>query len=173
MAVQRDEASIAQAVRLLGWQVDATNAPQEKVFLEQAVLAYRPEHLVERNFGRLKGNLLSLTPIYQQDDQRANSLTRLLAIDLRGFRLIEHVARKKLQQTGEKRSGLYASKPKRATKRPTTEAPLRAFEGICLSFVRADGWYYRHITRSLRSSVRYWTCSTSLQASIPLWQSIL
>jgi len=146
VSVQRNEAAIAQAVRLLGWRVYATNAPQEKLSLEQAVLAYRAEYLVERNFGRLKGKPLSLTPMYLQDDQRATGLTRLLSIGLRVLTLIEHVARKKLQQTGEKLSGLYAGNPKRATERPTTEALLRAFEGIFLSFVQIDGRSYRHIT---------------------------
>jgi hypothetical protein len=56
------------------------------------------------------------------------------------------VARNKLQQTGETLSGLYAGNPKRATERPTTEALLRAFEGIVLSFVQIDGRSYRHIT---------------------------
>ncbi len=146
VAVQRNEAAIAQAVRLLGWRVYATNAPQDRLSLEQAVLAYRAEYLVERNFGRLKGKPLSLTPMYLQDDQRATGLTRLLSIGLRVLTLIEHVARKKLQQTGEKLSGLYAGNPKRATERPTTEALLRAFEGIFLSFVQIDGRSYRHIT---------------------------
>jgi len=146
VCVQRNEAAMAQAVRLLGWRVYATNAPQDRLSLEQAVLAYRAEYLVERNFGRLKGKPLSLTPMYLQDDQRATGLTRLLSIGLRVLTLIEHVARKKLQQTGEKLSGLYAGNPKRATERPTTEALLRAFEGIFLSFVQVDGRSYRHIT---------------------------
>jgi transposase len=146
VSVQRNEAAIEQAVRLLGWRVYATNAPQEMLSLEQAVLAYRAEYLVERNFGRLKGKPLSLTPMYLQDDQRATGLTRLLSIGLRVLTLIEHVARRKLQQTGEKLSGLYAGNPKRATERPTTEALLRAFKGIFLSFVQMDGRSYRHIT---------------------------
>lgn len=146
VSVQRNEAAIAQAVRLLGWRVYATNAPQDMLSLEKAVLAYRAEYLVERNFGRLKGKPLSLTPMYLQDDQRATGLTRLLSIGLRVLTLIEYVARKKLQQTGEKLSGLYAGNPKRATERPTTEALLRAFKGIFLSFVQVDGRSYRHIT---------------------------
>lgn len=146
VAVQRNEAAIAQAVRLLGWRVSATNAPQDRLSLEQAVLAYRAEYLVERHFGRLKGKPLALTPMYLQDDQRATGLTRLLSIGLRVLTLIEHVARKKLQPTGEKLSGLYAGNPKRATERPTTEALLRAFEGMFLSFVQIDGRSYRHIT---------------------------
>jgi transposase len=53
--MQRHEAAMAQAVRLLGWRVYATNVPQDILSLEQAVLAYRAEYLVECHFGRLKG----------------------------------------------------------------------------------------------------------------------
>jgi len=146
VSVQRNETAIKQAVRLLGWRVYATNAPADMLSIEQAVLAYREEYLVERNFGRLKGKPLSLTPMYLEDDQHATGLTRLLSIGLRVLALIEHVARSQLKAKGEKLSGLYAGNPKRATERPTTEILLRAFKDIFLSFVQIDGRFYRHIT---------------------------
>jgi transposase len=46
----------------LGWRVYATNHSAEVLSLSQAVEAYRDEYLVERNFGRLKGRPLSLSP---------------------------------------------------------------------------------------------------------------
>jgi transposase len=52
---QVDEAAMSSATRRLGWRVYVTNHPQETLTLEQAVLAYREEYLVERGFGRLKG----------------------------------------------------------------------------------------------------------------------
>jgi transposase len=146
VSVQRHEVAIEQAIRVLGWRVYATNAPLEILSLEQAVLAYREEYLVERNFGRLKGKPLSLTPMYLEDDRRATGLTRLLSIGLRVLTLIEHVARSQLKKAREKLSGLYAGNPKRATERPTTEALLRAFKDIFLSFVQIDERSYRHIT---------------------------
>jgi transposase len=60
--------------------------------------------------------------MYLQDDQRATGLTRLLSIGLRILTLIEHGARRQLQQAEEKLSGLYAGNPKRANERPITEA---------------------------------------------------
>jgi len=36
---------------------------QADLTLQQAVLAYRGEYLIERGFGRLKGKSLSLTPM--------------------------------------------------------------------------------------------------------------
>ena len=45
-----------------------TNQPQDQLPLEQAILAYRSEDIVERGFGRLQGRPLSLTPMYVQRD---------------------------------------------------------------------------------------------------------
>jgi len=71
--IQRDAIAIQTAVARLGWRVYGTNQPAEQLSLEQAVLAYREEYRVERNFGRLKGKPLSLTPMYLQDDNRATA----------------------------------------------------------------------------------------------------
>jgi transposase len=146
VSVKRNEAAIEQTVRLLGWRVYATNARPEMLSLEQAVLAYREEYLVERNFGRLKGKPLSLTPMYLQDDRRASGLTHLLSIGLRVLALIEHVARSQLKKAQEKLSGLYAGNAKRATECPTAEMLLRAFKDIFLNFVQIDGRSYRYTT---------------------------
>ena len=121
----RDEAAIQKAIFRLGWRVYGTNAPENEFSIQQAVLAYREEYLVEHCFGRLKGKPLSLTPMYLQDDQRATGLTRLLSIGLRVLTLVEHVARCHLEENGEKLSGLYSGNPTRATNRPTTEAMLQ------------------------------------------------
>jgi len=61
-----DVAAVEEAIRWLGWRVYATNQPKELLPLEQAILAYREEYLVERGFGRLKGKPLSLSPMYVQ-----------------------------------------------------------------------------------------------------------
>ena len=58
----RDEAAIQKAIFRLGWRVYGTNAPENEFSIQQAVLAYREEYLVEHCFGRLKGKPLSLTP---------------------------------------------------------------------------------------------------------------
>ncbi|MDI6769521.1 MAG: hypothetical protein QMD04_07595, partial [Anaerolineales bacterium] len=119
---------------------------QSELSLEQAVLAYREEYLVERNFGRLKGKPLTLTPMYLEDDRRATGLIRLLSVGLRALTLLEHVTRCRLAETGEVLTGLYAGNPTRATDRPTTEAMLRCFEDIFLSFITLGEQTYRHLT---------------------------
>ena len=58
-----DTEALESTVRRLGWRMYSTNQPAEKLSLEQAVLAYRSEYLVERSLGRLKGRPLSLTPM--------------------------------------------------------------------------------------------------------------
>jgi transposase len=146
LMVQRDEIAIQNAIRCLGWRVYGTNRPKSVLSLQQAVLAYRDEYLVEHCFGRLKGKPLSLTPMYLQDDRRATGLIRLLSIGLRVLTLLEHVARSHIQEQDSPLPGLYAGNPTRSTRRPTTEAMLRAFENIDLSVVTLKGQTYHHIT---------------------------
>ncbi|MDQ6661706.1 MAG: IS1634 family transposase [Chloroflexota bacterium] len=76
-----DAHAVEEAIRRLGWRVYATNQARELLPLEQAVLAYRDEYLVERGFGRLKGKPLSLTPMSLQSDQRASDRPYPLAVD--------------------------------------------------------------------------------------------
>ena len=104
----------------------STNQPREELSLEQAVLAYRSEYLVERSVGRLKGRPLSLKPMYVQRDDHATGLIRLLSIALRVLTLLEFVGRRQLAAEGAKLAGLYAGNPQRETARPTAERLLEA-----------------------------------------------
>ena len=49
--VEVDEAALGLAVRRLGWRVYSTNQPLQQLSLEQAVLAYRHEYLVDQKPG--------------------------------------------------------------------------------------------------------------------------
>jgi transposase len=111
--VRVDEEALAAAASRFGWRLYATNQPREQLSLEQAVLAYRSEYLVERGFGRLKGRPLSLAPMYVQRDDHATGLIRLLSITLRVLTLMEFVGRRHLALDNEKIAGLYAGNPKR------------------------------------------------------------
>jgi len=141
-----DELEVARAVRRLGWRVYVTNHPAEGLFLEQAILAYREEYLVEHGFGRLKGKPLSLSPMYVQSDQRATGLVRLLSIGLRVLTLLEFQVRQRLADQQASLAGLYAGNPKRTTQRPTAEALLGAFQGLHLSIVTLGQQLHRHLT---------------------------
>ena len=141
-----DASAVEEAIRWLGWRVYATNQPKELLPLEQAILAYREEYLVERGFGRVIGKPLSLSPRYVQSDQRATGLVRLLSIGLRVLTLLEFSARQHLADSQATVAGLYAGNPKRATNRPTAEALLGAFKGLHLSLVTIGQQLHRHVT---------------------------
>jgi len=141
-----DEVALEAAVRRLGWRVYGTNQPGASLSLAQAVLAYRSEYQVERSLGRLKGRLLSLTPMYVQRDDHATGLIRLLSIALRVLTLVEFVGRRQLAAEGTKLSGLYAGNPRRETDRPTAERLLEAFQDITLIIIKGPQQTNRHMT---------------------------
>jgi len=142
-----DEAALDRAIKRLGWRVYATNAPTEKLSLDDAVLAYREEYIIERSFGRLKGKPLSLTPMYLLRSDHATGLIRLLTIGLRTLTLLEFVVRRQLFKASTDIVGLYAGNPKRRTSRPTAEALLGAFSYIDLVGIKGiDGTTSYHLT---------------------------
>jgi transposase len=138
--------ALARAIEQLGWRVYATNQTADGLSVPQAVEAYRDEYLVERNFGRLKGHPLSLSPMYVERDDHATGLVRLLSIALRVLTLLEFVVRRQLAQEGAALAGLYAGNPKRATTHPTTERLLEAFQEITLTMVVEPHQTRRHVT---------------------------
>jgi transposase len=144
--VRVDEEAMESAVRRLGWRIYSTNQPAEQLSLEQAVLAYRSEYLVERSLGRLKGRPLSLTPMYVQRDDHATGLIRLLSIALRVLTLVECVVRRQLAAEEATLVGLYAGNAKRETARPTAERLLEAFQEVTLTVVEGLHHVYRHLT---------------------------
>jgi transposase len=144
--VRVDEEALELAVRRLGWRIYSTNQPVEQLSLEQAVLAYRSEYLVERSLGRLKGRPLSLTPMYVQRDDHATGLIRLLSIALRVLTLLEFVGRRQLASEQTKLAGLYAGNPKRETARPTAERMLETFEEITLTIIELPQQTICHVT---------------------------
>lgn len=141
-----DETRLQGMLQRLGWRVYATNQPQEHLSPTQAVLAYRDEYIIERGFGRLKGQPLSLTPMYLQRDDHATGLIRLLSIGLRVLTLLEFVVRRGLRAQDEELAGLYAGNPKRVTAQPTAERLLEAFQEITLTVFREPNQIRRHLT---------------------------
>jgi transposase len=145
VSVAVDEAAVALAERRLGWRVYATNAPPT-LGLDQAVLAYREAHLIERGFGRLKGQPLSLTPLFLQRDDHVTGLIRLLSIGLRLLTLVQYVVRQHLAAQRATLAGLSAGNPTRTTARPTTEALLAAFTYLTLTIIATPGSRLLHLS---------------------------
>jgi transposase len=129
--VRRHAAAWEQRLRLLGWRAYATNAPAT-LSVAQVVRVYRNQYLIERDFSRLKGRPLSLTPLYLQDEQRIVGLVRLLTLALRALCLLEDAVRQSLAALQESLTGLYPGQPGRRTDRPSAELLLAGFRGITL-----------------------------------------
>ena len=146
VTVSLDHEAMAAAVRQLGWRVYVTTQPSEQLSLQEAVLAYRNEYLVERAMGRLKGRPLSLTPMYLERDDHATGLIRLLSIGLRVLTLLEFGVRQRLAMGKTRLEGLYVGNPKRATAHPTAERLWEAFQGLTLTIIREGRRRRRHLT---------------------------
>ncbi len=130
--------AIEEKIAMFGWRVYVSNHPENSLSLDDAVVAYRDEYLMERGFGRFKGFPLSLTPIYLQREDHIKGLIRLLSIALRVLTLLEFQVRRHLADKKQKLSGLYAGNPKRRTNRPTAEQLLSAFKEINRVSVTVD-----------------------------------
>jgi transposase len=141
-----DQDAVTAAVQRLGWRVYATNCQADHLPLPQAVLAYRSAYLIERGFGRLKGQPLSLTPMYLEREEHVTGLIRLLSIGLRVLTLLEFVARRRLAADGGVLAGIYTGNPARATAKPTAERLLATFQEVTLTIVHEGRDTRRHLT---------------------------
>jgi len=147
LQVERNEEAIRKARLIMGWRLYVTNAPESKLSLVRAVNVFRKSPLIERNFSRLKGRPLGVSPLYVRREDHACGMIRLLTIALRVLTLFEHVLRKNLHTSGESMSGLYAGNPKRQTTKPTTERLLKAFEYINMSVVELPEQTIHYVTQ--------------------------
>lgn len=137
LEVRRQEEAIAEAKAELGWQVYATN--ELELSLAGVVWGYRGQYQIEKGWSRLKGQPLSLTPMYLADEGRMEGLVLLLSLALRVLTLVPWGVRRQLQQSGESLRGLYPGQAGRKTSRPSAELLLRAFRGISLTVVAVAG----------------------------------
>jgi transposase len=141
-----DQARLEAHLHQLGWRVYATNHAVADLSLEQAVLAYRAQYVIERPFGRLKNRPLSLTPMYLNSETRITGLVRLLSLGLRLLTVLEFVVRRTLRHGGKRLAGIYPGNPKRATTSPTTESMLQAFQDITLTVIQDGAQITRHVS---------------------------
>ena len=121
----------------MGWQVYGVN--DLGLSLVGVVWAYRGQYQIEKGWSRLKGQPLSLTPMYLADEERMVGLVLLLSLALRVLTLVQWTVRRKLHQSGEPLCGLYPGQPGRKTSSPSAELLLEAFVGISLTVVEVAG----------------------------------
>jgi len=135
LQVEPNQKAIEKALFKAGWRIYLTNAPQEQLSLTAAVLAYRDQYIEENIFRRLKGKMLSITPLYVQRDDHAQGLFHLLSLAARLLALGDYTARQALAKKQEELDGIYPGNPKRSTARPTMERMLAVFDNINLSII--------------------------------------
>ena len=110
------------------------------------MLAYRSAYLIERGFGRLKGQPLSLTPMYLEREDHVTGLIRLLSVGLRVLTLLEFVVRRRLAADGGVLAGIYTGQPTRATAQPTAERLLATFQEVTLTIIQEGRDTRWHLT---------------------------
>jgi transposase len=137
LGVVPQEEAITQAKSELGWQVYGVN--DLGLSLAAVVWGYREQYQVEKGWSRLKGQPLSLTPMYLKDERRMEGLVLLLSLALRLLTLLQWTARRKLQQSGEPLRGVYPGQRGRKTSSPSAELLLAAFQGVSLTVIGIAG----------------------------------
>ena len=145
-AVVRQEEALTALQNTFGWRAYVTDASADQLTLDQAVLTYRDEWLIEHGFHRLKGAPLSLDPLFVKRDDQVIGLTNLLSLAIRLLTLIEFVVRRKLKQNQEKLAGLIENNPNKGIDNPTTERLLKTFDKVTLTIVHLPDQTIRHIT---------------------------
>jgi len=124
--VERLTSAIAAAHSRLGWQLQVTSAPAERLALTEATTAYRGEWHLEHDFHRVKDRPVGLSPLFVWRDDQIRGLTRLLTLALRLLTLIETQVAQGLTAAGASLTGLYEGQPQRTTAQPTAVRVLRA-----------------------------------------------
>jgi transposase len=124
--IRRDEAAIRERLARLGWWIQVTNVPAERLSLEGSVVAYRGGWSLERDFHLLKDRPLGIGPLWVRRDEQIVGLTHLLTLALRVLTLFELLVRRGQERHEEKLPGLYPGQARRTTERPTGSRVLSA-----------------------------------------------
>jgi transposase len=169
--VQRNEEAITARRHRLGWRVQVTNAPVDRLPLSQAVRHYRGGWSLERDFHLVKDLPLGLSPLVVWKSEQIKGLTRLPTLALRLLTLVETQVRRGLEQTQEALTGLYEGAPSRTTERPTGTRILQAFARaqITLTHVRRGRrtfWYLTPLSPLHEQLLRHLHLPTSLYTAL-------
>jgi transposase len=132
--IARQEAPIAACRQRFGWKAFATNAGQQRLSLQDAVLCYRNEYRVERIFNRLKSQV-HIAPLFVKRNDQIEGLTYLLTLGVRVLTVLEFVLRRSLQKEQAKLPGLHPENKTKMTDKPTAERLLQAFADVSLTII--------------------------------------
>jgi transposase len=124
--IRRDARKIAARKERLGWRVQVTNLEKDQCDLWHSIELYNGGWSLERDWHLVKDKPLGIQPMYVQEDDQIDGLTKLLMIALRVMTYLEMVVRRELAEAQEELPGLYPGQPKRKTARPTAVRILKA-----------------------------------------------
>jgi transposase len=169
--VQRNEDAIAARRHRLGWRVQVTNAPVDRLPLPHAVRHYRGGWSLERDFPLVKALPLGLHPLFVWKAEQIQGLTRLLTLALRRLTLLATPVRRGLEQTPEPLAGLYEGSPTRTTARPTGTRLLQAFARAQLTLTRVEmgvslSWHLTPLSPLHEQLLRHLHLPTSLYTAL-------
>jgi transposase len=123
-AVHRESVAIEAQRQRLGWRVQVTNSPKNRLSLVVSVLSYRSGWCLERDFHLLKDSPLGIKPLYVKSDAQIGGLVRLMTLALRMLSLVEMQGRRGVAATGETAKGYYSGQPGRQTDSPSGQRIL-------------------------------------------------
>src|SRR5205814_1874197 len=141
---ERIEPAIGHQVERLGWQVQVTNVPAQRLSVLESLQAYRGGWCGERLFHLFKDKPLGIRPLYVRRDDQIQGLTHLVTLALRVLTLFELLVRRGQEQSGERLPGLYPGLPKRTTDRPTGKRVLEAISRAEITLTQVESGDGRH-----------------------------
>src|SRR5215470_5607570 len=133
--IARQEDHIADLCQRFGWKAFVTNAGQQRLSLQEAVLCYRNEYRVERIFNRLKSRV-HIAPLFVKRNEQIVGLTYLLTLGVRVLTVTEFVLRRSLETEQARLPGLHPENKQKRTDKPTAERILKAFSAISLTIIK-------------------------------------
>jgi transposase len=133
--IARQEDRIADLCQRFGWKAFVTNAGQQRLSLQEAVLCYRNEYRVERIFNRLKSRV-HIAPLFVKRNEQIAGLTYLLTLGVRVLTVTEFVLRRSLETQQARLPGLHPENKQKRTDKPTAERILKAFSAISLTIIK-------------------------------------
>lgn len=133
-----------------GWRVFLTNAPQERLSLDDGVLLYRKGagQGIERMNAMLKGSPLGISPLFVRNDDQIIGLAYLMTLALRVMSYFETTIRDALAKTNEQLPD-YTPDGK-SSGNPTAKTMLEriAKKGVTLiEVIDQDGHRHYHLTK--------------------------
>lgn len=160
IVIKRKDEEVEKYKNKCGWRLMVTNATEEKLTFNQAILTYRQEWTLERCFKILKKSHLGISPLYVRKESRLKGLVRLLSVAVRFMVLLEYAIAKSLKDEGETIKGLDIAHPNKEVKTPTAYSILRKFcrEKIILTKVDiGEKIFYKmtNINEDLRKILRH------------------